>query len=91
MKRMGSPIASSLIAWRTEGEAALVRRWALASAAYKTVDTCAGEFQSATLHLHGSYDEEDEAPRTDVVRWSFGSGPNRTARAWSSTTAAYAR
>ena len=42
------------------------------------VDTCAGEFPSATPYLYSSYDEEDEAPRTDrksVV--ILGSGPNR--------------
>ena len=42
------------------------------------VDTCAGEFPSATPYLYGSYDEESEAPRTgrrSVV--ILGSGPNR--------------
>jgi carbamoyl-phosphate synthase large subunit len=42
------------------------------------VDTCAGEFPSATPYLNGSYDEESEAPRTgrkSVV--ILGSGPNR--------------
>jgi carbamoyl-phosphate synthase large subunit len=46
--------------------------------AYKMVDTCAGEFPSATPYLYGSYDEESEAPRSDrksVV--ILGSGPNR--------------
>ena len=45
---------------------------------YKMVDTCAGEFPSATPYLYGSYDEESEAPRTgrrSVV--ILGSGPNR--------------
>ena len=31
--------------------------------AYKTVDTCAGEFPSSTPYLYSSYDEENEAPR----------------------------
>ena len=42
------------------------------------VDTCAGEFPSATPYLYSSYDEESEAPRTgkqSVV--ILGSGPNR--------------
>ncbi|MFL5640191.1 MAG: carbamoyl-phosphate synthase large subunit [Gemmatimonadaceae bacterium] len=46
--------------------------------AYKMVDTCAGEFPSATPYLYSSYDEETEAPRTgksSVV--ILGSGPNR--------------
>ena len=45
---------------------------------YKMVDTCAGEFPSATPYLYSSYDEESEAPRSgrqSVV--ILGSGPNR--------------
>jgi len=46
--------------------------------AYKTVDTCAGEFPSSTPYLYSSYDEENEArasgDRTIVI---LGSGPNR--------------
>jgi carbamoyl-phosphate synthase large subunit len=46
--------------------------------AYKMVDTCAGEFPSATPYLYSSYDEENEAKasgdRTVVI---LGSGPNR--------------
>ncbi|MBA3344885.1 MAG: carbamoyl-phosphate synthase large subunit [Gemmatimonadales bacterium] len=46
--------------------------------AYKTVDTCAGEFPSSTPYLYSSYDEENEAAasgeRTVVI---LGSGPNR--------------
>ena len=46
--------------------------------AYKTVDTCAGEFPSSTPYLYSSYDEENEAlpggNRTIVI---LGSGPNR--------------
>jgi carbamoyl-phosphate synthase large subunit len=46
--------------------------------AYKTVDTCAGEFPSATPYLYSSYDDENEAravgERTIVI---LGSGPNR--------------
>ncbi len=46
--------------------------------AYKTVDTCAGEFPSSTPYLYSSYDEENEAAaagRDTVV--ILGSGPNR--------------
>jgi len=46
--------------------------------AYKTVDTCAGEFPSRTPYLYSSYDEESEAEgggkRTVMI---LGSGPNR--------------
>jgi carbamoyl-phosphate synthase large subunit len=60
-------------------EAVRERRWSLdVRPAYKMVDTCAGEFPSATPYLYGSYDEESEAPpsgRKSVV--ILGSGPNR--------------
>jgi carbamoyl-phosphate synthase large subunit len=55
------------------------RRWSAGvRPAYKMVDTCAGEFPSATPYLYSSYDEESEAPRSgrrSVV--ILGSGPNR--------------
>jgi carbamoyl-phosphate synthase large subunit len=46
---------------------------------YKTVDTCAGEFPSATPYLYSSYDSENEfeppaGARTVII---LGSGPNR--------------
>ncbi|MES2123656.1 MAG: carbamoyl-phosphate synthase large subunit [Gemmatimonadota bacterium] len=46
--------------------------------AYKTVDTCAGEFPSKTPYLYSSWDEENEAApdgRPTVI--ILGSGPNR--------------
>ena len=54
-------------------------RWALGvRPAYKMVDTCAGEFPSATPYLYGSYDEESEAPKgTGKSVVILGSGPNR--------------
>jgi carbamoyl-phosphate synthase large subunit len=46
--------------------------------AYKTVDTCAGEFPSATPYLYSSYDEENEArPSEEPTIVILGSGPNR--------------
>jgi carbamoyl-phosphate synthase large subunit len=46
--------------------------------AYKTVDTCAGEFPSATPYLYSSYDEENEAePSGQQTVIILGSGPNR--------------
>jgi carbamoyl-phosphate synthase large subunit len=56
------------------------------------VDTCAGEFPSATPYLYGSYDEESEsAEERAQVRGDL-SAADRIAsgRAWSSTTAACA-
>ena len=46
--------------------------------AYKMVDTCAGEFPSATPYFYSSYDEENESipdGRPTVI--ILGSGPNR--------------
>jgi carbamoyl-phosphate synthase large subunit len=46
--------------------------------AYKTVDTCAGEFPSSTPYLYSSYDEENESRRSqDPTVVILGSGPNR--------------
>src|SRR5689334_25005289 len=79
MKRMGfSDRQLATLRGETEREAR-ERRWAHGvRPAYKMVDTCAGEFPSATPYLYGSYDEETEAPRSgrrSVV--ILGSGPNR--------------
>src|SRR6266540_4063721 len=46
--------------------------------AYKTVDTCAGEFPSSTPYLYSSYDEENEAHASgEPTVVILGSGPNR--------------
>jgi carbamoyl-phosphate synthase large subunit len=79
MKRMGFS-DRQLGTLRNESEAdARHHRWALGvRPAYKMVDTCAGEFPSATPYLYSSYDEESEAEpsgRRSVV--ILGSGPNR--------------
>ena len=79
MKRMGFS-DRQLAALRTQTEDEVRRhRWALGvRPAYKMVDTCAGEFPSATPYLYSSYDEESEAEpsgRRSVV--ILGSGPNR--------------
>ena len=45
---------------------------------YKTVDTCAGEFPSATPYLYSCWDEENEAaPDGRPTVMILGSGPNR--------------
>ncbi len=79
MKEMGFSDAQ-LAGLRGETERdARARRWALGvRPVYKMVDTCAGEFPSATPYLYSAYDEEGEAPRSgrkSVV--ILGSGPNR--------------
>jgi carbamoyl-phosphate synthase large subunit len=45
---------------------------------YKTVDTCAAEFQAHTPYHYSSYEEESEVlPRTRPAVVILGSGPNR--------------
>ena len=54
-------------------------RWALGvRPVYKRVDTCAGEFSTATAYLYSSYEEECEAaPTTARKIMVLGGGPNR--------------
>ncbi len=45
---------------------------------YKTVDTCAAEFEAYTPYLYSTYEWEDEAPPSDRPKVVIlGSGPNR--------------
>jgi carbamoyl-phosphate synthase large subunit len=55
------------------------QRWSLGiHPAYKTVDTCAGEFPSSTPYLYSSYDDENESePLGERGIVILGSGPNR--------------
>jgi carbamoyl-phosphate synthase large subunit len=79
MKRMGFS-DRQLADLRNEAEAAVrERRWALGiHPAFKTVDTCAGEFPSSTPYLYSSYDEENESePFGEQGIVILGSGPNR--------------
>ncbi|MGH7612429.1 MAG: carbamoyl-phosphate synthase large subunit [Gemmatimonadales bacterium] len=79
MKRMGFSDAQLATLRHTTETAIRERRWALGvHPAYKTVDTCAGEFPSATPYLYSSYDEENEsAPFRERGIVILGSGPNR--------------
>ncbi|MCC6241827.1 MAG: carbamoyl-phosphate synthase large subunit [Gemmatimonadaceae bacterium] len=79
MKRMGFS-DRQLAALRRETESqARAHRWALGvRPSYKMIDTCAGEFPSATPYLYGCYDEETEAVTTGRPKVVIlGSGPNR--------------
>ncbi|MBT8199132.1 MAG: carbamoyl-phosphate synthase large subunit [Acidimicrobiia bacterium] len=62
----------------TAGEIRKLRRQAGIQVTYKTVDTCAAEFEAATPYFYSTYEEENEAPdagnNTVIV---LGSGPNR--------------
>jgi carbamoyl-phosphate synthase large subunit len=45
---------------------------------YKTVDTCAAEFEARTPYMYGTFEEESEVPPADRPRVVvLGSGPNR--------------
>jgi len=45
---------------------------------YKTVDTCAGEFEASTPYFYSTYEEESEAhTRSGRTVMVLGSGPNR--------------
>ncbi len=79
MKRLGFS-DRQLAALRGETEETVRRRrWEIGvRPVYKMVDTCAGEFPSATPYLYSCYDEEDEAPRSGRRSvMILGSGPNR--------------
>jgi len=79
MKRLGFSDAQLGVLRQESEQRMRERRWKLGvRPAYKMVDTCAGEFPSATPYLYSSYDEESEAEptgRKSVV--ILGSGPNR--------------
>jgi len=60
-----------------EEVAAMRARWGL-KPAYKTVDTCAAEFEAFTPYLYATSEEEDEAPPSDRRKIVIlGGGPNR--------------
>ncbi len=78
-KRMGFSDAQLATIWiTTEAAVRALRLDARIEADFKTVDTCAAEFEAATPYFYSTYEEETEAPppgdRTVVV---LGSGPNR--------------
>ena len=79
VKRLG--FSDSDVAALTGTPSSEVRRLRLAKGqapAYKTVDTCAAEFEAYTPYLYSTYEWEDEAPRTDRPKVVIlGSGPNR--------------
>ncbi len=79
MKRLGfSDVQLAGLAGVSEDELRRERRALGIRPAYKTVDTCAGEFPSATPYLYSSYDEENESqPLGAQAIVVLGSGPNR--------------
>jgi len=79
MKRQGFSDRQLAALRKTTETAIREQRWTLGiHPAYKTVDTCAGEFPSSTPYLYSSYDEENESePFGEQGIVILGSGPNR--------------
>jgi carbamoyl-phosphate synthase large subunit len=79
MKRMGFSDRQLADLRGTTEDAFRRQRWELGvHPSYKVVDTCAGEFPSATPYLYSSYDDENESePLGAEGIVILGSGPNR--------------
>lgn len=78
-KRLGfSDAQIAHIRSTSEAEVRLTRERLNIRPIYKTVDTCAAEFQAHTPYHYSSYDDESEIrPRTKPAVFILGSGPNR--------------
>ena len=79
MKRLGFSDRQLATLRNTTETAMREQRWGFGiHPAYKTVDTCAGEFPSSTPYLYSSYDDENESePLGAQGIVILGSGPNR--------------
>jgi len=79
MKRLGFSDRQLADLRKTTEDHIRQRRWELGvHPAYKVVDTCAGEFPSATPYYYSSYEEENESePLGEQGIIILGSGPNR--------------
>lgn len=78
-KRFGFSDDQLAYLWNMEADAVTtMRRKVGPRVTYKTVDTCAGEFEAQTPYFYSTYEDESEVPppgsRTVMV---LGSGPNR--------------
>ena len=78
-KRLGYSDAQLATFLGTSEAAVRARRRALGvTVTYKTVDTCAGEFEATTPYYYSTYEDEDEvAPGDKPKVLILGSGPNR--------------
>jgi carbamoyl-phosphate synthase large subunit len=79
IKRLGlSDARIGELVGKTELEIRGLRKAAKATPVYKTVDTCAAEFEAYTPYHYSSYEWEDEVRSTDKQKVIIlGSGPNR--------------
>ncbi|HVG20016.1 MAG TPA: carbamoyl-phosphate synthase large subunit [Blastocatellia bacterium] len=78
-KRMGfSDQRLAALLETDEGAIRRIRKEMGISPVFKRVDTCGAEFESFTPYLYSTYEEEDEADKTDSKKvMILGSGPNR--------------
>ncbi|MDA2978602.1 MAG: carbamoyl-phosphate synthase large subunit, partial [Actinomycetota bacterium] len=78
-RRMGFSGPQLEYLWGIDAEA--VRRLGVeggVGVTYKTVDTCAAEFEAATPYFYSTYEDESEAPESgSKTVMVLGSGPNR--------------
>jgi carbamoyl-phosphate synthase large subunit len=78
-KRMGYSDRQLANIWNsTEDEIRQLRKTLEVEAVYKTVDTCAAEFEAYTPYHYSTYETENEAVRSDRPKiMILGGGPNR--------------
>ncbi|HLX31854.1 MAG TPA: carbamoyl-phosphate synthase large subunit, partial [Gaiellaceae bacterium] len=78
-KQLGFSDAQLAHLWGSDAPAVRAARLAAGvRVTYKTVDTCAAEFDAHTPYHYGTYEDEDEiAPATRDTVAILGSGPNR--------------
>ena len=81
IKRLGYSDKQLAFWWdTTETDVRKYRKGLGVAAVFKSVDTCAAEFEAYTPYYYSTYEDEDEAPRprTDKRRiMILGGGPNR--------------
>jgi carbamoyl-phosphate synthase large subunit len=78
-KRHGFSDAQIARLWSTTpDEVRIFREGAGVTRTYKTVDTCAAEFEASTPYLYGTFEDDSEVPPASRPRVVvLGSGPNR--------------
>ncbi len=78
-KRFGFSDAQLAHLWNTDEATIRAGRIGLGLVkTYKTVDTCAAEFEAQTPYMYSTFEDEDEVPPADKPRVVvLGSGPNR--------------
>ncbi|MCX8051699.1 MAG: carbamoyl-phosphate synthase large subunit [Chlorobi bacterium] len=79
MKQLGfSDVQLAVLSGCSEGEIRSLRKQWVIVPTFKTIDTCAAEFESETPYHYSTYGEENEAIRSSRPKVVIlGSGPNR--------------